>query len=71
METIFIRTETIQLDQALKKEGIISTGGEMAPFMESHRIFLNGEKVFEKRKKLRDGDVLTLDRKAYRITRES
>lgn len=71
MKTIGIHTETIQLDQALKKEGIISTGGEIAPFLETHRVLLNGEKVREKRKKLREGDVLQLDKEKYTIVRES
>lgn len=71
MKSIEIHTDTIQLDQALKKEGIISTGGEMAPFLELHRVLLNGNKVHEKRKKLREGDVLTLDKENYRIVKES
>jgi len=71
MKTIGIHTETIQLDQALKKEGIISTGGEIAPFLEAHRVTLNGEKVREKRKKLQEGDVLKLDKESYTIVRES
>ena len=71
MNTITIHTDTIQLDQALKKEGIISTGGEMAPFLEMHRILLNGSPIHEKRKKIRPGDVLTIDGSNYRIERQS
>ncbi len=70
MNTITIHTDTIQLDQALKKEGIISTGGEMAPFLEMHRIQLNGSPIHEKRKKLHPGDVLTIDGSNYRIERQ-
>lgn len=54
MKTITIHTDYIQLDQALKKEGIISTGGEIAPYLEMHRVTLNGAPVHEKRKKLRE-----------------
>lgn len=71
MKTITIHTDYIQLDQALKKEGIISTGGEMAPFLDMHRIFLNGAPVHEKRKKLREGDTLRIDQDMYKIARES
>lgn len=71
MKTIEIHTDYIQLDQALKKEGIISTGGEIAPYLESHRVSLNGAPVHEKRKKLREGDVLSLDGDEYRIVRLS
>lgn len=70
MKTIAIHTEQIALDQALKKEGIISTGGEMAPFLEIHRVLLNGKPVFEKRKKLYIGDILTIDQEKYTITAE-
>lgn len=71
MRTIIIHTDYIQLDQALKKEGIIGTGGEIAPYLETHRVSLNGAPVHEKRKKLRPGDRLTLDRDEYVIARES
>lgn len=71
MKTITIHTDYIQLDQALKKEGIISTGGEIAPYLEMHRVTLNGAPVHEKRKKLSEGDVLALDGDSYRIVRES
>lgn len=36
-----------------------------------HRVTLNGAPVHEKRKKLREGDVLALDGDSYRIVRES
>ena len=70
METIFIHTDWIQLDQALKKEGIIGTGGEMAFFLEQNKVFLNGKKVTEKRKKLYPGDRLSVQKKDYQIVRE-
>ena len=71
MKYIFIHTEWIQLDQALKKEGFISTGGETAPFLKIHRILLNGKSVTEKRKKLYVGDVISIDKDTYEITTES
>lgn len=71
MKTISIHTEYIQLDQALKKEGIISTGGEMAPFLEMHKVLLDGKRVHEKRKKLYPGNILSLDGEKYEIEREA
>ena len=71
MKTIEIHTDYIQLDQALKKEGIIGTGGEIAPYLAMHEVRLNGAPVHEKRKKLREGDVLLLDGEEYRIARQS
>lgn len=70
MEKISIHTDWIQLDQALKKEGIIGTGGEMAFFLENHAVLLNGKKVTEKRKKLFPGDRLVIKKKEYQIVRE-
>ena len=70
METILIHTDWIQLDQALKKEGIIGTGGEMAFFLENNAVLLNGKKVTEKRKKLYPGDYLLVQKKDYQIVRE-
>lgn len=51
MYIIQITGEYIQLDQLLKKEGLIQTGGETAMFLSEHKVSLNGIKVFEKRKK--------------------
>lgn len=70
MKSLYIHTDTIQLDQALKKEGIIATGGEMGPFLERFPVTLNGAPVHEKRKKLRIGDILTVAGDTYRIERE-
>lgn len=68
MKTIFIHTEYIQLDQALKKEGIIQTGGEMASFLDGHKVYLNGNHVTAKRKKLFPGDILSIDGDSFTIT---
>lgn len=57
----------IQLDQFLKKENIISSGGETGDFIKNHEIFLNGIIIQEKRKKIRLGDELSLDGEVYKI----
>ncbi|MDU5301883.1 MAG: RNA-binding S4 domain-containing protein [Dialister micraerophilus] len=36
-------------------------------FLSEHKVSLNGIKVFEKRKKIRSGDALTIDDTVYRI----
>ena len=70
MENIYIHTDWIQLDQALKKEGIIGTGGEITYFLENQIVLLNGKKVTEKRKKLFPGDRLLIQKKEYQIVRK-
>lgn len=51
MKEIEIYGDYIQLDQFLKKENMISSGGETGNFIEKHEIFVNGVIIKEKRKK--------------------
>lgn len=71
METISIKTEKIQLDQLLKREGIIETGGQVRFLLEDQMVYLNGSLVTEKRKQIRIGDVLKIvDVGEFTITQE-
>ena len=67
MKEIEIYGDYIQLDQFLKKENIISSGGETGDFIKNHEIFLNGIIIQAKRKKIRLGDELSLDGEVYKI----
>ena len=67
MKKIEIFGEYIQLDQILKKLDFISSGGETGMFLYSHSILLNGQKVSEKRKKIRPGDIFQIDEESYQI----
>ena len=67
METLEIYGEYIQLDQLLKKLDLISSGGETGAFLETHKVLLNGTKVHEKRKKIRPGDELAIDKKKWLV----
>ena len=67
MKEIEIYGDYIQLDQFLKKENIISSGGETGDFIKNHEIFLSGIIIQEKRKKIRLGDELSLDGEVYKI----
>ena len=67
MKEIEIYGDYIQLDQFLKKENIISSGGGTGDFINKHEIFLNGSIIQEKRKKIRLGDEISLDGEVYRI----
>ncbi len=68
METLEIYGEYIQLDQLLKKLDLISSGGETGAFLETHQVLLNGAKVHEKRKKIRPGDELSIDKKKWHVS---
>ena len=48
-----IHTEYIQIDQLLKLEGVIETGGQVKGLIDDQVITLNGNMVTEKRKKCR------------------
>ena len=67
MKEIEIYGDYIQLDQFLKKENMISSGGETGNFIEKHEIFVNGVSIKEKRTKIRIGDELSLDGEVYKI----
>lgn len=70
MKEITIYGDYIQLDQFLKKMDYISSGGETGAFLSSHTILLNGTEVHEKRKKIRKGDILSIDGTEFRMTGE-
>jgi len=67
---VVVSGEWIQLDQLMKRENRISSGGEIRFFLASHTVLLNGEPVREKRKKIRPGDILTVDGEIWRIVGE-
>lgn len=69
MQECFVKGEYIQLNQMLKKEDVVMSGGEAKMMIEEGRIKVNGEVAYEIRKKLRDGDIVTVDDgDTYRIT---
>ncbi len=61
MQEIAIHTPVIQLDQLLKWEGIIDTGGQIRPMLEEGIISINGEIATERRKKIIPGDVVKIE----------
>lgn len=61
MREIVIHTPVIQLDQLLKWEGIIDTGGQIRPMLEEGIIRINGEVTTERRKKIFPGDVVKIE----------
>lgn len=60
MQEIAIHTPFIQLDQLLKWEGIIQTGGQVVPLLAEGMIRVNGELAKERRKKIYPGDTVEL-----------
>lgn len=51
----------IKLDQLLKREGIVFSGGEAKQLIQSGSVFVNGEVETRRGRKLRSGDRVRLD----------
>jgi len=67
---IKIHTEFITFANLLKLAGIIQTGGQVIEFIEEENATLNGVLIFEKRKKIRPGDVVNIDNKVEITVKE-
>lgn len=61
MEISEIRGEFIKLNQWLKRENMVPTGGEAKFVIESGSVKVNGKVATELRKKLYDGDIIEVD----------
>jgi len=61
MEQIYIKDEYIRLGQALKLAGLVGSGVDAKFVIKEGLVFLNGEKVYERGKKCRQGDVIEYD----------
>lgn len=66
-EEILIHTEYITLVQLCKLADLISSGGEMKPFMSENKIYYNGEIETRLRKKIYPGDSVTVLETVYLI----
>jgi ribosome-associated protein len=66
MKNFIIKKEPyITITQFLKVEGYISSGGEARLFFAQYKPTLNGEEVFEKKKKMKPGDILNILNEVY------
>lgn len=63
-----ITTEFITLQQFLKMNDIISSGGEAKYFLKENEILVNGEKEDRRGRKLYPGDEVKVNGKKYRIS---
>jgi len=68
MEFELIDHEYIQLNQLLKLLGLVDTGGEANQRIVDGEVKVNSEVEYQKRKKLRKGDIVIFERKQITIT---
>ncbi len=67
MESLKIKTEYITLQQLLKIEDIISSGGEAKYFLSNNEVYVNGELENRRGRKLYPNDVIKVASKEFKI----
>ena len=71
MEEILINTPYVTLGQFLKLADIIQSGGEAKLYLANNKVLINGEEDNRRGRKLKDGDVIKIKEKTYRIINEN
>ena len=64
---ISINTDYITLGQFLKLADVISTGGEAKVFLQNNEVVINDEIDCRRGRKLREGDIIEVLGKSFRI----
>ena len=67
IKEVEIKTKEIKLDQFLKLANIIGTGGEARFFIQENSILINNVPEDRRGRKLRNGDIIKINDKEYRI----
>lgn len=66
-KVIYISTEYITLDNALKLAGIAGTGGQAKMLIQDGFVSVNNETCLMRGKKLRPGDVFKFEKDSYEV----
>lgn len=66
-QKVAIRSEYITLGQFLKFSGIVSLGSEEKAYLASKAVQVNGESENRRGKKLRPGDLVSLEEGTFEI----
>ncbi|WP_096156160.1 MULTISPECIES: S4 domain-containing protein YaaA [Bacillus] len=61
MTEVKIDTDYITLGQMLKLADVIQSGGMIKWFLSEHEVFVNDEPEDRRGRKLRDGDVISIN----------
>ena len=67
MESLKIKTDYITLQQLLKIEDIISSGGEAKYYLANNEVYVNGEFENRRGKKLYPNDIVKVAGKEFKI----
>ncbi|MCM1364438.1 MAG: RNA-binding S4 domain-containing protein [Faecalibacterium sp.] len=66
---VFITTDYIRLDAALKLANVVGTGGQAKAVIQDELVKVNNEICSQRGKKLRDGDNFEFERVIYEVTK--
>ena len=69
--SIFIYTDFIKLEAALKLGNCVATGGEAKAYIQEGKVKVAGEVCLMRGKKLRPGDRFTFQDQTYLITQQA
>ncbi len=61
MNEFKITTEFITISQLLKVLDYVTSGGEVKFFLMDNEILLNDQLIFERKKKIKPGDIVTIN----------
>ena len=67
MKEIKLKTEYITLQQLLKMENFISSGGEAKYYLMDNYVLVNGEEESRRCKKLYPNDHVIIEKKEFQI----
>ena len=70
MDSILIYTEYIKLEALLKYAGLAETGGEAKLLIQDGQVSVNGQVCTMRGKKLRGGDIVTLEGRTVLVRSE-
>lgn len=59
--------QTIRLDQFMKWQGLVGTGGQAKVLIQSGQVQVNGQVETRRSRKLREGDVVTFAGQSYTV----
>ena len=68
MKNFKLKTEYIELQQLLKIESYISSGGEAKYFLAENKVYVNDELETRRGRKLRVGDIVRIEKDEYLIS---
>ena len=66
---IRIRDEFIKLGQALKKAGLVESGGDAKFVIQDGLVKVNGETELQRGKKIHDGDLISYNGETVKVSK--